>query len=124
MHNVLAVVLASPARKAGLVGTGPFNLGQPDDFRVPDQGYHRGLPGEVWVPTAAIVIEVLSPDDETWAKFDFYARRGVEEIGVADPLNADLRWLVLSGPTYRETRESGLLDLSVDELSGRIDWPR
>ncbi|MHB8296360.1 MAG: hypothetical protein ACYDH5_17455 [Acidimicrobiales bacterium] len=53
------------AETAGLVGTGPFNLGTPDDYRVPDRGYHRQLPSEVFVSTAAVVAEVVSPGDET-----------------------------------------------------------
>jgi hypothetical protein len=63
--NELAVGLAPFARAASLVGTGPFNLGEPDDYRVPDGGYHRSLPATVWVSTAVIVVEVVSPDDET-----------------------------------------------------------
>jgi hypothetical protein len=35
---------------------------------VPDGGYHRGVPSVLYVPTAAIVVEVLSPGDETWLK--------------------------------------------------------
>jgi len=63
-HN-LAVILDPYARAAGLVATGPFNLGTADDYRVPDHGYHRRLPDGVWVSTAAVVVEVVSPDDET-----------------------------------------------------------
>ncbi len=73
VDNVLAELLGPYAKSAGLVGTGPFNLGQADDYRVPDRGYHRTLPSVIWVATAAIVVEVVSPDDETWAKFEFYA---------------------------------------------------
>src|SRR5712692_10522064 len=43
LDNVLAELLGPYARRAGLIGTGPFNLGEPDDFRVPDRGYHRTL---------------------------------------------------------------------------------
>ena len=57
VDNELAVILAPFARAAGLVGTGPFNLGSADDYRVSDRGYHRSLPTTVWVPTAAVVVE-------------------------------------------------------------------
>jgi len=120
----LGVVLEPLARTAGLVGTGPFNLGQADDYRVPDQGYHRGIPSAVWVPTAVVVIEVVSPDDETWEKFGFYAGHGVEEIGVADPLTSVLRWFRLAGDRYEETDRSGVLGVSVEELAARIEWPQ
>jgi|SRR5579884_1857876 len=123
VDNQLSVVLEPLARAAGLVGTGPFNLGGPDDYRVPDRGYHRGIPSTVWVPTAVVVIEVVSPDDETWEKFGFYARRGVEEVGVADPLASGLRWFRLAGERYEETDRSVVLGITVEELAARIDWP-
>ncbi len=123
VDNALAVLLDPFARAAGLIGTGGFNLGQPDDFRVPDHGYHRSMPSAVWVPTAAIVVEVISPDDETWAKFDFYARHHVEEICTADPRQRQLRWFVLKGPAYEETGASAVLGVTADELSARIVWP-
>jgi hypothetical protein len=62
----LAELLGPVARAAGLVTSGDFNLGEhQDDFRVPDLGIHRRAPTGVWVPTAAIVVEVVSPGDET-----------------------------------------------------------
>ena len=57
-----------------------FNLGKLGNFRVPDMGVHRGHPSGAWLPTAAIVVEVRSPDDETYDKFDFYFENGVEEV--------------------------------------------
>ena len=124
VDNVLAELLGPPARAAGLVGTGPFNLGHVGDYRVPDRGCHRTLPSTVRVPTAAIVVEVISPDDETWAKVDFYARHHVDEICTADPMGAEIRWFALTGTAYEETGVSRLLDLSTADLASRIDWPR
>ena len=124
IDNVLAELLGPLARRAGLVGTGPFNLGDESDYRVPDRGYHRSLPSTVWVPTAALVVEVISPDDETWAKFDFYARHQVDEICTADPLVRQLRWFVRAGSGYQESSASALLQVNVGELSAHIDWPR
>lgn len=123
VENQLGVLLDPLARAAGLVGTGPFNLGEPDDYRVPDRGYHRGVPSTVWVPNAVLVVEVVSPDDETWEKFDFYARLGVEEIAVADPMAGVLRWFALAGDRYDETDRSGVLGITVEDLSTQIDWP-
>jgi len=120
----LGELLGPLARAVGLVGIGPFNLGVKDDFRVPDLGYHRSLPGEVWVPTAAIAVEVVSPDDETWEKFDFYARHAVDEICVADPMEATLSWFVLASDGYRVAESSELLGVNVAQLVGQIDWPR
>ncbi len=115
--------LAPLARAAGLVGTTQFNLGELGDFRVPDGGYHRGAPSGVFLPTAAIVVEILSPDDETWLKFDFYARHGVDEICVVDPRRREVRWFVLAGTAYEETGASPLLGVTAAELVAAIDWP-
>ena len=38
LDDQMARLLGPYADKAGLVGTGAFNLGQPDDYRVPDRG--------------------------------------------------------------------------------------
>jgi len=123
LDNVLAELLGPYARQAGLIGTGPFNLGESDDFRVPDRGYHRTLPSAVWVPTAATVVEVVSPDDETWEKCDFYARHQVEEICTAEPTDARLRWFRSAGPAYVDADGSELLGVAVGDLAARIEWP-
>ena len=120
----LAVLLASAAETQGLVGLGPFNVGEPDDYRVPDGGYHRGLPDTVFVPTAAIVVEVVSPDDETFAKFDFYAAHGVEELLIADPTLRSVQFFVLAeGGRYVEVESSALLDTRSAEVTSAIAWP-
>ena len=120
----LAVLLASAAETQGLVGLGPFNLGEPDDYRVPDGGYHRGLPDTAFVPTAAIVVAVVSPDDETFAKFDFYAAHGVEELLIADPTLRSVRFFVLDeGRRYIEAESSALLVVRAAEVTSAIAWP-
>lgn len=123
VDSELAALLHPPAKSAGLVVTSQFNLGAVDDYRVPDGGYHRAQLSTVWVPTAAIVVEVVSPDDETWEKFDFYARRAVEEVCVADPLSRQVRWFVLAGDAYEEAGASRILDVTAADLAARIDWP-
>jgi Uma2 family endonuclease len=98
----LTALLRPMGRRAGLVGTVPFNLGDPDDYRVPDGGLHRGHPTEVYLPTAALVIGVLSPGDETYDKFGLYAKRGVEELLVADPQRRAVQIWLLRGDGYTE----------------------
>src|SRR5438045_2437511 len=56
LSATLARLLGPLADLAGLVGSTEFNLGELGDFRVPDLGYHRGIPSEVFMPTAAIVV--------------------------------------------------------------------
>src|SRR5262245_59005249 len=119
----LAVLLAPLARAGGLVGTDPFNLGKPDDYRVPDRGYHRALPSTTWVPTAAVVVEVVSPDDETYDKLPFYAARGVDELIVADPAARTVTCWVLDGDTYRPSDRSVLLAVAAADLQAGLDWP-
>jgi Uma2 family endonuclease len=124
LDNVLAVLLHPYAQAAGLVGTGPFNLGSPDDYRVPDRGYHRVHPVGTWLATAAVVVEIVSPDDETYEKFGFYAAHGVEEILVADPSARVLAvWRRASDGRYEEAASSALLGAGVAELTTLISWP-
>ncbi len=120
----VARVLDPPTRAVGLVGTTRFNLGVAHDYRVPDGGYHRNSPSALWVPTASIVVEIVAPDDETWEKFDFYARHQVEEICIADPMARQVRWFVLAGDAYEETGASPLLGVTAASLVAGIDWPR
>lgn len=75
------------------------------------------------VELEALLARRRAPGDETWDKFDFYARAGVDEICVADPLASTLRWFVLVEGRYQETGESPLLGATATEISSRIDWP-
>jgi Uma2 family endonuclease len=56
---------------------------------------HRKRPHAVWVPTAAVVIEIESPDDETRDKLDFYADHGVDELLIVSAEAQSVSWLVL-----------------------------
>jgi Uma2 family endonuclease len=127
-HSVVAAELARAldrlAPPRGLVVGTAFNLGlDKDNFRVPDLGIHRELLDAVWVPTAAMVVEVVSPDDESWLKFDHYAARGVDEVLIADPRDRMLHLFVLVDGRYEPTDRSSLLDVAVAELHQAIAWP-
>jgi Uma2 family endonuclease len=123
IDQMVAELLGPLARAAGLVPTGPFNLGTADDFRVPDRGLHRTAPEGVWAPTAAAVVEILSPDDETMEKLPFHARHGVEEVLVVDPEEHRVHVLTRHRATYHETAQSSLLGVDAATLAGGIDWP-
>ncbi len=123
IETQLTVLLDAPARAAGLVGLGGFNLGEKDDFRVPDVGYVRGVPDQAYVPAAAIVVEILSPGDETWEKFPFYAGHGVEELCIVDPRRREIRWFTLAGDRYEEAGVSALLGVTAASLVAGVDWP-
>ena len=124
LDDVLAVLLHPYAKAVGLTGTGPFNLGGPENYRVPDRGYHRGRPTGTWVPTAAVVVEIVSPDDETYEKFGFYAAQEVEELIVADPSARTLAiWRRTVDGRYEEVPASSLLEVGSAELSRAVSWP-
>lgn len=119
----LARVLGPLADAVGLWGVIGPNLGVADNFRVPDQAFHRGQPSGVWLSTAALVVEVLSPHDETWLKFDFYAAHQVDEICVADPRARTLQWFRREGAGYARIERSELLDVAAAELATQVKWP-
>ncbi len=66
----LAELLGPAARAAGLEATmHEFKLGKNEcDFRAPDGGLHRPGTAAMWHPTAALVVETVSPGDESWQK--------------------------------------------------------
>jgi Uma2 family endonuclease len=121
----LAVLLDGPARAAGLVpAMHEFNLGESEhDFRVPDGGLHRPGAAGVWLSTAALVVEIVSPGDETWEKLPFYASHQVDELLIVDPGERAVHWLSLANGQYRSIQRSSLVDLGATELAERIDWP-
>jgi len=121
----LADLLGPPARAAGLEPVmSIFNLGDSDqDFRVPDGGLHRPGAGGMWIPTAALVVEIVSSGDESWQKLPFYAQRRIDELLIVDPAECTVHWLALAGGEYREVQRSGLIGLGPGELAERLDWP-
>jgi Uma2 family endonuclease len=122
----LAELLGTPARATGLIpAMGEFNLGfSEQDFRVPDGGLHRPGASGTWLPTAALVVEILSPEDETWQKLPFYAAHSVEEVLIVDPNKQAVHWLARAGENYEPVEHSALIDLGAKQLAERIDWPR
>jgi Uma2 family endonuclease len=125
VQQQLAELLGPLARGAGLrARVGIFNLGEPDDYRVPDGGIFRLQATEVFFPTAALVLEIVSPDDMTWEKLGFYAAHQVDELLIIDPQERRVHWLGLStSGEYLSTEQSGLIALGPAELAEQIDWP-
>jgi len=78
-------------------GQGVWHLNEPgifdpaiDDmtsYRVPDLGYARpeDVSGRGIEGRAVLVVEVLSPSDESYEKLPFYRHVGVEELLFVDP---------------------------------------
>jgi Uma2 family endonuclease len=125
LDDQLARLLGPYADRAGLVGTGPFNLGEPDDYRVPDRGYHRNFdPRLAYLQTAVVVVEIVSPGDETFEKLPFYAAHGVEEVIVVEPEESRVQVLVLRGGSYEKSDASAVLGVGAAEVAQAISWPQ
>jgi Uma2 family endonuclease len=124
LESQLHATLRPLAQQAGLKMIGQSNLGESEhDFRVPDGALHRSPPTGVWNPTAALVIEIVSPADESWEKLPFYAAHDVDEVLIVDPQERSVSWLALEDGAYRPVEHSRLLDLEAQELARQLDWP-
>ncbi len=121
----LAVLLDAPARAARLLpAMGDFNLGESEhDFRVPDGGLLRPGASGVWLATAALVVEIISPGDESWQKLGFYAEHHVDEVLLVDLAEHTVTWLALRDGDYKPIQRSALIEFGPTELAERIDWP-
>ena len=84
---------------------------------MPDGGILHPAPDQLYYPTAALVVEIVSPYDETWAKLPFYAAHDVEEVLIVDPKKHEVQWLALRGDLYEPIERSGLIEL------GPRSWP-
>jgi Uma2 family endonuclease len=80
-------------------------------------------PDELYIATAALVVEVVSPGDESWEKLPFYAAHDVDELLIIDSQPRKIDWLRLADGDYHPIERSGLIDLGPGELAQRIDWP-
>jgi Uma2 family endonuclease len=119
----LAELLAAPSRTAGLVPMlTDINVGAEGDYRVPDGGILYPGPARLYYPTAALVVEIVSPKDESWAKLPFYAAHNVDEALIVDPKKREVHWLGLRGDRYEPGERSGLIELGSKELAERISW--
>ncbi|HEY5925586.1 MAG TPA: Uma2 family endonuclease [Kofleriaceae bacterium] len=75
---------------------GELNYRTPDIVvAAPSDVSERGIEGH-----AELVVEVLSPNDESRNKFDFYAARRIPEYWIVDPNTRVIEVYVLRGDTY------------------------
>lgn len=138
LEGRLIEVLGPLARARGFEVVPEPNLLDPikgfEQFRVPDvvvvdpnHTSRRGVEG-----AAEIVVELLSPHDESREKFPFYAERGVREIWLIDPDTRAIELYVLRGTTYfaivpdrQGLMHAPALDLEFRVVAGpklRISW--
>lgn len=119
----LVISLHPRAARAGLLLGVPINVGRPMDFRVPDLGFVRREEDPVWNPTAAVVVEIVSPRDESRLKFDFYHRVGVEEFLIVDPGPRTVECFARGPEGFVPVDGSALLGITSAELAATLDWP-
>jgi len=121
------LLIGPRGRRSGLVPVTGFNVGDlSHNYRAPDGGLLRtaDLAGsDTSVDSAALVWEIVSPGDESWLKFDFYAAHNVAELVIVDPRTREVHWFRLVAGRYERTDRSLLVDLSTSELAAQIDWP-
>jgi Uma2 family endonuclease len=123
IDDQLARILGPRADAGGLYGSGPLNIGRPDDYRVPDRAYLRTASVDMYQPTAAIIVEIVSPGDETRRKFGFYYDAGVEELLIVDPEAQTVEWFSRGGDGFVAADASRLLGLSAAALVAELTWP-
>jgi len=124
VQQQLAELLGPLARAAGLLPRiGVFNLGGSDNYRVPDGGLFRPGVDQLYYPTAALVLEIVSPADETYEKLGFYAARGVDEVLIVDPETRTVDWRALAAGEYGVVERSALIELGAADLARQIVWP-
>jgi Uma2 family endonuclease len=118
----LAALFERIAAPRGLTPYLEFNLGTPTDYRVPDLGILRAPFDGAWAETAAVVVEIRSPGDETYEKFNFYAARGVEEILVIDPQLCSVHWFACVDRAFEAADRSAVLGIDVTAVRAAIGF--
>ncbi len=130
LNTDMAFALTPRAHAVGLVvyceSAGIF--ADAEDWRVPDQVYARpdheleeGLTG------AELVVEVRSPDDESYAKLPFYAARGITEAMIVHRDRRVELYRLGEDGTYQAVKDGrslvlGVTFTTVDGPRLRIDW--
>jgi len=113
----LARILAVIGARRGLIARpdsdGLFEPGRDDSYRIPDGSLvrpehlvKRGIEG------AELVIEILSPHDESRDKFPFYAKLGVREIWLVEPNTLVVEVYTLAAGAYVTLPAAGSLTVS------------
>src|SRR5262245_18459370 len=82
LNAALVRALGPRADELGIEVCGASRVfGASNDWRVPDQVYARPEDGrDEGVASAELVVEIRSPNDDSYRKLPFYASRGVAEV--------------------------------------------
>lgn len=122
----LILDLLEPGAEAlRLVVRREVGIGGPNDHRIPgvvvadtsdlDEAGHYLL-------TAAIAVEVLSPNERIY-KRPFYLAHGVREVVVVDPQTGTVEWSVIApdGAGYERITASGVLPIGPSDVAALLD---
>lgn len=129
-HSFLMLKLMSMlgplAEAQGFIALGEFNIGTPHDYRIPDAGFIDAMPASAFTVGAKLVIEILSPHDDTMDKLPLYARYGVGEIVIIDPATRGVSWLGLDAATrtYLPVDRSAVIDITAADIAAQLPWER
>ncbi len=123
--KILVRIFDRPAQDHGLNAIEVANVGDQDNYRIPDVTVFD--PGDadptgVWLASAAVVVEIASPREDPEAKLPFYAAREVDEVVLVALEARSLMWLALRGGCYVEVERSEVLDLDAAEVAARLPW--
>lgn len=119
----LGALLMARADELGLTTLTEFNIGVPHDHRIPDLGVLRQFEPADWNPTALLVVEIVSPHDESWMKFDFYFDHDVREVVIVDPAQRSVSWFGRGEGGYQLVDHSDVLEVEVASFVDGIVWP-
>lgn len=114
-------LLRPPADDRGLVVRREVGVGRPNDHRIPDVVVARIADlddHEHYLLTAAIVVEVLSPN-ERMDKRPFYLAHGVAEVVLVDPATGSITWYALAPErdSYLPVDASAVLPIGPAEVA-------
>ena len=120
----LLIGLSAICRPRGLVVSMGGLFGSDKNYRCPDvlvgrpaQRSERGFEG------AELVIEVLSPNDESRDKFPFFAKLGVREVWLIEPKSRELELYELRDGRYvrhQPLTVSPVLGVTLDQREGQL----
>jgi len=112
----LGELLSPQARTAGMtVAMGECNFGEAE------HDAHE-LDGALRLTSAQLVVEIVTPDQDSWEKLSFYAVHHINEVVIVDPAERAVHWLMLAEPGgYQAVERSGLIDLDPFKLADQLE---
>jgi hypothetical protein len=113
----LGELLIPPAHNAGMaVAMSECNFGEAE------HDAHE-LDGALRMTSAQLVVEIVTPDENSWEKLAFYAAHHVDELVIVDPAEHAVYWLGLDETQgeYQAVEHSGLIDLDPFKLADQLE---